>query len=301
VSYPASGHEQTMKQVKICGPVIAILCFLCFTTGPSFARLTAVATESNDFATDGHPVGKSVPVPSVVARKIESLVDRVYRPEDKTYLPRESFFGSIFRITAPKNRYLYVFRRTGPLGSDFYFFMLFDPATNKITRSPPYIYGKWMEVDDWGAELRRPLLSFEGILGDGEQECVVEERVHNGTIYNAIVYHYYHMSSDLALSPILAVETRYLDLFTENQHGIITRTVKSLGKGQVRIEVSLDCDGPPPQNRILGFVILRSSKPGRPFAIVERTVLDPTYGCALITASGEDETKFVTQGYRFYY
>jgi len=293
-------------QIIAVATVILSVLFVCFTARSALAGLTAVVTANNDFTTDERPIGKTVPVPSPVALKIGGLVDKAYsqfegKPSERGYFPRKSFFGPIFRITAPNNRELYVFRRTGPMGADFFFFILFDPTTKRITHNPPYIYAKWMEGDDWGAELRKPLLSFEDIDGDGQQEYIVQERVHNGTMYNAIVYHYYHVSSDLGLRPILAVETRLLDLFTEDQDGVVTRTVQTMGKGQVRLEVSLDCQKPPPQHRKLGSVVLRSSKAGEPFAIVERTVFDPAYASVLITASEEDEAKFVIEGYSLYY
>jgi len=292
-----------VKEPRVDSVIVGILgiLFICLAAGPSFAHLTAVVTAANDFTTSRHPVGTRVSVPRVVARKIETLVGQAYSPENKSYFPRRSFFGPIFRITAPKNCYLYVFRRTGPMDSDFYFFILFDPATNRITRNPVFIYGKWMEGDDWGSELRRPLLSFEDIYGDGELELIVEERVHNGTMYNAVVYHYYYASPDLALCPILAVETRLFDVFTWKMRGVITRAVRKLAKGEIRLEVTLDYQDPTPVHAELGSVILHSSQPGNPFEIVERAVIDSKYARLLITGSETDEAKFIVEGYDFYY
>ena len=285
--------------------VITSILFVCFTAQSVLAGLTAVVTANNDFTTDERPLGKTVPVPRIVEGKINALVDKAYdkikgKPSWKQDFPRDSFFGPIFRIAAPNNRELYVFRRTGPVGTDFFFFILFDPKTKKITHSPPYIYAKWMQ-GDWGAELQKPLLSFQDIDGDGQEEYVVQERVHNGTMYNAVVYHYYYISSDLALHPILAVETRLDDLFAEDRGCIINRTLQVLGKKQIRPDVSLDCQVSPPQHRRLGYVVLHSTKPGSPFSIVERTIIEPRYAPMLITASEEDEAKFIIEGYRFYY
>jgi hypothetical protein len=298
-------NHRLSTQIIATATVILSVLFICCTPRSALAGLMAVVTANNDFTIDERPVGKEVLLPSPVALKIGSLVDKAYsqfkdKPSKRRYFPRNSFFGPIFRITAPGKRELYVFRRTGPMGADFFFFILFDPMTKRITQNPPCIYAKWMKRDDWGAELRKPLLSFEDVDGDGQQEYLVQERVHNGTMYNAIVYHYYHVSSDLDLRPILAVETRLLDLFTEEQGGVITRTVQTLGKGKIRLDVSLDCKKQP-LHRELGSVVLRSPKPGSPFAIVERTVLDSAYASALVTASEEDEAKFVVEGYGLYY
>lgn len=285
----------------------ALMC--CFIVFPLQAHsinreLKAIVTANNDFTTEEHPEGKEVAVPKTVVKKIKSLVNEAYssvKSDDRPFYPREYFYGNIFRISAPGGRELYVFLRTGPLGGDYYFFILFDPTTNMVTKIPPCIFAKWMLGPAWGAELKGLLASFDDIDGDGKEECVIQERVHNGTMYNAIVYHYYYVLPDLSLSPILAVETRLFDLTTEDQHGVITRALQKIGKGEIRLEVSLDCSIPTPLHRELGAVILRNPKPGEPFTIVQKTALVPDYSGLLITASGEDESKFTIKGYNFYY
>lgn len=277
--------------------------------------MTAVVTADNDFTADKHPVGEKAPVPSNVVQKIEDLVNEAILGwgknlgSDIAYYPRKSFFGPTFRITTPGKRELYVFRMTNPFQKDLYYFILYDTTTKKTTLKPPYIYGAWME-GDCCAELRKPLLSFDDIDGDGQQEYVIQERTHNGTLYNAIVYHYYHVSSDLELRPILALETRLLvpESPTPKKSKLINRSLQKLGKGQIRLEVSFDFQGPPPQHRVVGFVVLHSPKPGSPFAEVERNVFDTAYANVLITgaevgagAEVESEAQFLIEGYRFYY
>lgn len=269
------------------------------------ADLTAVITRDNDFTIDQQPGGKAVPVPAPVTRKIDSLVDVVYAqfrcdPGEECYYPRSFFYGPVFRIAGPRNLELYVFRRIAPLGAEFFFFILFDPVTKKVTSDPPYIFAKWMGGVE-GVELQKPLLSFDDVDGDGQTEIVIQEQVHNGTMYNAVVYHYYHVSADLVLHPILAVETRLLDLVTEEQGGVITRTLQKLKKRQLRLDVFLDLPGPASNRRKLGEVVLRNSRPGAPFLIIERRVFDTKYAGMLVTASGENESTFLRDGYRFYY
>ena len=58
----------------------------------------------------------------------------------------------------------------------------------------------------------------------------------------------------------------------------------------------------PSVRRKVGEVVLRSTGPGKPFAVAERRPIDKKYAWALVTASGEkDENKFLLKGYAFWY
>jgi hypothetical protein len=282
--------------------VIGVLASL--TARPAAADLTAVATKENDFTIADQPLGKTVPVPATVAQKIDNLVNAAYaqwkcEPGEECYYNRDYFYGPVFRIAAPKGLELYVFRRKAPFDADLFFFILFNPLTKKATQHPPYIFAKW--IGCCGLELHTPLLSFEDVDRDGQGEIVIQEQVHNGTMYNAVVYHYYHVSADLVLTPILAVETQLLDLFTEDQGGIIIRTLQKVSKNQLRMDVFLDLPGSASKRHKLGEVVLRNAGSGTPFVILQRRVFDSKYAAVLITASGESESTFLRYGYRFYY
>jgi hypothetical protein len=290
----------------------ATLCFIAsiamaaFIPSQALAKLTAVITRNNDFTTEERPRGKVVPVPEPVERKIDSLVDKVYARfkrecGEECRLSKDFFYGPIFRITAPSNLEIHVFRRMAPLGAEFFFFIVFDPVTKKITQEPAYIFAKWMSLVSGDVELQLPLLSFDDVDGDGQKEILIRERVRNGTMYNAIVHHYYHLSADLALHHMLAVETGLNDLFTEDQDGTINRTVQKIGRGQLRVVVDLEFAGRPSKRRNLGEFVLRNSRAGEPFRVVARKVFDPNYAEILVTASGESESAFIRDGYRFYY
>lgn len=60
-----------------------------------------------------------------------------------------------------------------------------------------------------GPFLRKPLASFLDLDRDGKPELVVQEQVHNGTPYNAVVYNYFYILSDSSLRRFLARETRF--------------------------------------------------------------------------------------------
>jgi hypothetical protein len=279
---------------------ILILLLVVFPAPDAIAQkiLSAVVTADNAFTLEAHPAGPAFPVPPSVTEKIDSLVDPVYAHwknilDEAGVYERDYFYGPVFLVTTPRGLKLYIFRQKAPFDADFFFFMLFDPRTKSVTQNPPCIYAKWMHETD----LQKPLLSFFDLDGDGEEEIVVQEQVHNGTMYNAIVYHYYHLTADLALRPILAVETHLLDLFTEEQ-GVINRTLEKLRSGQVRLDVFLDLNS---NRRKIGEVVLRSPGPGSPFEIVQRKVFDDKYAALLITASEVGESTFLRDGYSFYY
>ena len=99
-------------------------------------------------------------------------------------------------------------------------------------------------------------------------------------MYNAIVYRYDHVSADLALRPILAVETRLLDLFTEDQRDVIARKAQKLDKGPLRLDVSLELPGSASNDHEIGQLVLQNSKPETPFQIIQRTVFDTKYARA---------------------
>jgi hypothetical protein len=195
---------------------------------PSAANaLTAVSTPDNDFSIEDEPKGKRVAVPDPVAKVIHRFAETAFQEwmkEGDTFekwqkefnrpVSADGLVGPIFCIMAPDERSLFVFRRDEPYGLSFYFFIMFDPRTGAVTEDPPSICGKWMDGFVIGPSLierpilRKPLVSFLDLDRDGKLELVVQEQVHNGTLYNAVVYHYFRVLPDLSLFRALALETR---------------------------------------------------------------------------------------------
>ena len=156
-----------------------------------------------------------------------------------------------------------------------------------------------MEGGDWGAKLEKPFVSFDDLDQDGQPELVVEERVHNGTMYNAVVYHYFKINPDLSLLRLLALETRLIDLFSEDKGGTIVRKITKLGPNRIKVVAMLQIPNQEPQN--LGEVILSRQNSGAPYQVLSRHPINYDYEELLITASEEDEDKFLRNGYDFYY
>jgi len=273
------------------------------------SKLTGIVRPDNDFTADDAPEGDQVGVPTAVAEKIHALVRDLYRKieadhEAACHYGIQDLYGPIFRINAPKNRALYAFKRRYMLGIGFYDFILFDPSTGRVTPKPPSIYAKWMKAHDDDL-IVKPLVSFDDVDLDGKQEVVVEERVHNGTVYNAIVYHYFRVGQDASLNPILAVETNAIDLLKAQEGWLLVREVRKLGPGQLKLETYSQLGDAASQRAKLGEVILTTAKAGQPFKVAERHAIDPRYEGALITVSSDesnpDENEFLLNGYTFYY
>lgn len=123
----------------------------------------------------------------------------------------KDLFPHTYRISAPQHRELYVAEVTSVMGIDYFHLVLYDPPTGTVTQNPPRIWAKWTQ--GCGAKdplLKTPYVSFADLFNNHHDQIVFEERVHNGTMYNAVVYRYFDVGTDLALTPILVRETRLL-------------------------------------------------------------------------------------------
>jgi hypothetical protein len=133
---------------------------------------------------------------------------------------------------------------------------------------------------------------------------VVEERAHNGNVYNAAVYRYFDIGPDLKLTNVLALETRVLDPFPPSD-GKLMRTLTRIDATHQRID-QVYVDG---KKRISGgYAILASEGPGRPFHVAERHGIKKTVSPAfeissstLISLSEEEDDEFLKQGHGLYY
>ena len=270
---------------------------------PSAANaLTAISTPDNDFSIEEDPEGERVAVPDPVAKVIQGLAEAAFEEwkkegEDFEKWQKEfnrpisayGLVGPIFRIMASNERSLFVFRREEPYGLSYYFFIMFDPRTGAVTKDPPSICGKWMDGFVIGPALierpilRKPLVSFLDLDRDAKLELVVQEQVHNGNLYNAVVYHYFRILPDLSLRRALALETRFRtpDPAVETR---IIRTVKAIGKNTLRLNAVLETGNRRVKRRFLGYAILRRPRVDSPFRVVVKRALDPKDREWLITA-----------------
>ena len=223
-------------------------------------------------------------LPAIVARKIlHSVVEdaRLYYTEEEWRESRQSCaltFGKIFHVSGPAGLQLYVVPRYFAVMNEVDYFVMYDPHTGAVTGMPPLISTRW--YGDLGKYnfLTAPIVRLQHAHGGLPPLLIVEEQLHGGTVYNAIIYHYFEIGSDMSLTQILAVEAR-AD-FQSNNEAYTVRNATFLGANRVRLDISSRSTrkfGP------RGSVLLERAHNGQPFHVVRR-----------IPAGGGDEGWLVT-------
>ena len=262
---------------------------------------------NNDLNPDDMEKGPTVAVPGAVEQRLWAIAQRASKRwrqycggGEECAAPLGKFFGPVVRIQGPPPLELYVFELTIPDGaSGFYYFVLFDPRTGAATPDPPSIFAKWMEVGLDGL-LERPVVRFTDFDHDGRIECVVEEQVHNGSVYNALMYHYYAIDAHLGLRHALAIETNYLCLDFQAPDGKITRTIRATSPTEIELTAVLERPGRPPER--IGEAKLARADLESPFRVRSRRVSVERYRGLLISGSGDtSDNQILRDGYRMYY
>lgn len=272
-------------------------------------HLTATITADNDMRLDDdrRASGKTAEIPSAVLSKIRALGTQALRQiEAPDPYPGEceDLYGKIFRISAAPGLYLYAAEISPVSPIKLLFLILFAPATGALTKDPPKIDVKSTQMFGWKDPLLHPpLISFAELLHNRRRQIVVEQRVHNGTMYNAVVYNYFEIGSDLSLTRILAFEQRAYAIGA--REGLIVRTLERAGPNRLRLASVLKLDAPPHRQQDLGFAILESSGPGVPFEVKQRHPNSGGSAAILVTYSGElgssNDDAFLREGYTFHY
>jgi len=252
---------------------------------PRPQKLTAIATADNDLYFDENPPGEIVDVPSMVQSVFFNITRRAFMDylgkckglDECGNITLEQFYGPILRITESQNRFLYIFT-LGWVGRNYYYFVMYDKALDIISREPQSVPAQWVEL----GLLDEPIVSFDDLDQDGQNELVFEERVHNGTTYNAAVYHYFRIGTDLSLNQIFWLETRL-----QVPDGEIIRTIKKGKPGTLKMEISLHSSNQ--KNQKLGEALyIQRSKDAR-YELDSSSSLDSRYEPFLITGADFDE------------
>lgn len=266
----------------------------------------AIQRSDNDFAADGDVKGTAVSVPQEVLLKINLIAEKdlkqwiEFEGAAPGASPKEDFMGPIYKVSAPKNREVFVFRSRWPTGGDCFYFIIYDPKSKRCSKKPAYIYAKWMD-GDWGGHLTLPLIRFKDIDRDGEPEMVIQERVHNGTVYNAVLYHFYRINTDLNTTHIFAYETDLFDFRSEDENDRINRQIIALGNGCIRVDVFVEKPGQKTARKKVGeYTMIRSGK-STGYKIIKKVCLDEKYAWLLVTGGEVDDDSFLRDGYRVYY
>lgn len=278
---------------------------------PSSCSLSGIATDGNDIRLDRdkRPAGHAITLPKAVVEKVLAAAAEMLSevpPEFSEGLTcDELLFYPVYRVSGFAWGQLFVAEADTPAGGGYFFLILYNPKTGAVTRDPIRIGAKWPQA--FGARdplLKFPLVSSSDLFHDGHQQIVFEERVHNGTVYNGVIYHYFYVGPDLRLIRILALETRVIAPLREQS--IYSREVTPLGSHRLRMDIYETRLDNPGDRRPLGYAILDRANEGVPFHVAERHPQPGFDERELVTfaeleePSGGDDA-FLRNGYTFYY
>jgi hypothetical protein len=263
--------------------------------------------------TEDRQPGHAVPMPDAVARSIDAATEWVTRPSRDKALWKEEHqtdlsamqcrdvYPGAHVVRLKDGLELYAVHAQSWVAS-WLLLVVYDPASGKATPKPAYVNTKWAGSED--PLLKKPYVATADLRGDGHQQIVVEERAHNGTLYNAVVYRYFDIAPDLALTNVMALEARTVDPFS-NDEAMVLRTMTTLDNRRLRIDQSYATG----KKKIAGgYAILESSGPGVPYRVVERHGVKKEASShfrlsdgTLITMSEEEDDGFLKEGHGLYY
>src|SRR5207248_2068823 len=146
--------------------------------------------------------------------------------------------------------------------------------------------------------IKRPIIGVESTTKGRSPRLIVEERTHNGNMYDAVVYRYFEIGKDMSLTQILAVEARAILL--EDPGEYTERKATFLTPDRVRLDVSSR------SRRKLGAqgsVLLERTHSGQPFHVARRMPARGSHGDGLVTYcdSAKSDDDFLRVGCDFYY
>lgn len=268
-------------------------------------KLRASQTADNDIRLeeDRRPKARAATIPEPVARRI---LDHVSAVAKKQFTVNEwteakqtcsDIFSPIFRLIGPAGLQLYVAPRYFPLGNSVDYFFMYDLRTGAVTKSPPLTFTKWWEATSASDPLKKyPIVRMVAARNGLPPILIVEERTHNGTVYDAAVYRYFEIGKDMSLRQVLSVEARAVLLSDE----VTERVATFLTPNRVRLDVSTRS---PRKWGAQGSVLLERIRVGEPFHVARRIPIQGSRGRGLVTYcdSAKSDEDFLRVGCDFYY
>jgi hypothetical protein len=185
---------------------------------PSTCHPRALVTSDNDIRLDqdDRPPGQPVKIAAPVIKRLQTAAKSLLAqlpPGTAEGMTCDDLLPHIYRVSLPKHRELFVAEIYVGLGVGYFYLIVHDPTTGAATRNPPRIGAKYPQSFGAGDPLvTKPFVSTADLFHNHQPQIVFEERVHNGTMYNAVVYHYFDIRPDLSLIRVLARETRLMAL-----------------------------------------------------------------------------------------
>jgi hypothetical protein len=266
------------------------------------------ATADNDMRLEGdpRPKGVQVEVPTVIADQVRAVAANWIRrrPELAEGLKCDELLRHpVYRISLGGGRYLYVAEVSLSVGPDFFLLTAYDEARRQAGARPVLIGAKWPQ--GFGAKdrlVRRPFVREVHWPGSDRPIVVFEERVHNGSLYNGVIDHYFEVDPDLGLNGILAVE-RTVIVPEGPQNRRVRRELSVVGPNRLRLDVRIHDMDKAGRDTTAGHVLLARPGPGSTFRVIEsRTArgFDPRGLMTFCEQSGSNE-HFFSRGCDFYY
>jgi len=263
------------------------------------------ATRDISFHQTRPAIWRTVPVPRAVARSILDRATADAKSISTADQWRESrvdcalaFYYPAFEVNGPAGLRLYAAPRYFPVENSVDYLVMFDPRSGVATRSPPLIYTKWAGIFTHDPLIKRPIVRMRPATRGWPPLLIVQERVHNGTAYDAAIDRYFEIGKDMALTQVFAVEARAI--YDWGRQEYTERKATFLTPNRVRIDVTLQAPG---KAAARGGVLLERDRAGQPFHVARRM---PARGHAaddLVTTcdTAKSDDDFLRVGCDFYY
>lgn len=208
----------------------------------------------------------------------------------------------VYRVGGFGQRDLFVAEIGIPTAGSYFLFYMYDTKTGAATENPPQVGSKWPQIEGVKDHLvRLPLVSSADLFGNGNRQVVFEERVHNGTEYNGVIYHYFDIGPQMELTHVLARETRVFP--PDSSDNLYLRELTRVGTNKLRLDVYEASAKTVEDRRQLGYVILASGGPGTAFRVAGRHAL-PGFSSEELVSFCENskyDDAFLRTGCDFYY
>jgi hypothetical protein len=226
-----------------------------------------------------------VVLPETVRDKIyEVTLDFFYQNNFFEMLKPQKFsdlFGGVICYSIPGNKELTLYSYYLSHSYSRSVLIVYDPNTDTITADPViYSHGN-LNMD---MNIPKSLASsfFKDINLDGNSEIIAKRGEHYGTQVNSIYHTYYHIGTDLSLTPIICLEawqsTAWRVPYAERgTYYNVVRYIEPVQPNLVIVHTTLSLDPYEIGDEEAGFVVLESQNASSPFEVISRTVLMERY------------------------
>ena len=270
-------------------------------------KLKSVHAADNDIRLGEDVRSKPSPaiLPGIVAQRIlyqvTSDAKRHFTQEEwrESKQSCATVFGSVFYLSGPERLRLYVGPRYFIISNEVDYFVMYDPRTGAVTKAPPLIYTKWSPAFEKSNRLiKAPIVRMKPARGSQPPLLIVEERAHNGNVYDAVIYRYFEVGRDMSLTQILAVEARAILMWDEDEY--TERKATFLTSNRVRLDISSRSSW---KLGARGSVLLERAHTGQPFHVVRRMPArgGSTEGLVTYCDTAKSDDDFLRVGCDFYY